>query len=126
MTSLGAILGPPGRIEIIRDLYYQPDTTSLRQLARLADVHPHTAELVLRGLVTERLVVRRRSASRVFYTKNVRHSDWLVIGRVCDGADSALRQMKRPQYNQQARTLLPFIEETTKMLAKARGSRRVP
>jgi hypothetical protein len=120
------MLGPPGRIEILRALYYQPDAASLRQLARLADVHPHTAELVLRGLVSERLVVRRTSASRVFYTKDTRHSHWLVIGRVCDGADSALRQLKRPLHDRQARTLLPFIEQTTTMLAKARGSRRVP
>ena len=79
MKSLGHMLGGSARFELLRALYYQHDPVGLRQLARLAGVHPHSAERMLRGLVEEGVVVRNQTHSRTMFRRNRDHEDWPIL-----------------------------------------------
>jgi len=125
MNSLGSIFASAARTELLYALRYQHDDVGLRQLARLAGVHPHSAERVLADLVRERLVTMRKTPARTFYRKNLSHPDWRMIDAVCDGADRARRELLWPALNLRAKSLLPFIEEADAMLSRARRTLRV-
>jgi hypothetical protein len=125
MKSLGSILKSGARADILRVLFYAHHAVSLRQLARLAEVHPHSAEIVMNDLLREKLVRRRKTSARCFYWKDPGNPDWLVIDGICRGAEQARLAAKRPDLNKRAQFILPFIEEAGAMLFKARRSRRV-
>lgn len=120
MKSLGHILGGSARFELLRALYYQHDAVGLRQLARLAGVHPHSAERMLKDLVKEGVVVRNQSHNRTLFRRNRDHADWLILSSVFDAADRAGRRLRSVERNDRAQAVLQFIEEAGAMLKKAR------
>lgn len=126
VKSLAHILGASARLELLRALRHQHDLVGLRQLARLAGVHPHSAERFLKDLVREGLVVCHRTPARTLYRKNAAHSDWLVLQAVDDAAEHAAAELHRSVLNKRARSLLPFIEEAREMLLTAKEPPRVP
>jgi len=125
MKSLSHILGTSARFDLLRALYYQHNAVGLRQMARLAGVHPHSAERMLKDLVEEHVVVKKRTRSRNMFSKNVDHPDWLMLRAVIDAADNAERLTRRTELDKRARSILPFIEEAGSMLRRARRSIRV-
>lgn len=120
MKSLGHILGGSARFDLLRALYYQHDAVGLRQLARLAGVHPHSAERMLKELVKEAVVLRNQSHNRTLFQRNRDHADWLILSSVFDAADRAERRLRSVELNDRAQAVLPFIEEAGAMLKKAR------
>jgi len=125
MKSIGSILKSGARADILHVLFYAHTAVSLRQLARLADVHPHSAEMVMDDLLKDHLVKRRKTSARCFFWKDSDNPDWLIIGGVCRGAEQAHQLSKQPALNKRALLILPFIEEAGSMLFKARKNRRV-
>ena len=120
MKTLGKLLGSAGRTEVLRALICQPGPVGLRPLARIAGVHPHSAELALAALVREGLVLRKRSGNRPVYEADRRHPDIAVLGAVFEAAAVALVRRRRPSLQERARAILPFIREAERMLARAR------
>ena len=125
MKSLGILLGSAGRTEILRTLMCQPGSVGLRQVARLAGVHPHSAELALAGLVREGLVRRRRTSSRALYGLNRSHADIAVLDAVFLAAARAVTCERNRSLGKRARSILPFIRQATRMLTHARENRHV-
>ncbi len=125
MKTLGSLLGSAGRSEILRTLLYQPGAVGLREAARIAGVHPHTAELALAALVREGLVRRNKTAARTLYEFNAGHPAQPVLAGVFAAAAQGFIKAHSPLLNERARSLLPFIRQATRMVAQARGSRRV-
>ena len=119
------MLGATARFDLLNALYYQPMPVGLRRLARLADVHPHSAERMLKELVNEKVVRRRKMGNRTMYRKNLNHQDWLVLAAVFDAADRSVRVERADALNDRAKALLPFIEEATAMLKSAGKGQRV-
>ena len=120
MKSLGHILGGSARFDLLHALYYQHDAVGLRQLARLAGVHPHSAERMLKELVKEAVVLRNQSHNRTLFRRNRDHADWLILSSVFDAADRAERRLRSVERNDRAQAVLSFIEEAGAMLKKAR------
>ena len=122
MRSLGQILGASSRMDVLRALYYQQAEVGLRQLARLAGIHPHSAERFLKQLIKERLVICRRSEGHTWYCKNSDHTDWLVLEAILIAGDRATRTTQRATLNQRAQSILPFIQEAHEMVSQARST----
>lgn len=113
-------------MEILRALHYQSGSVGLRQLARMADVHPHSAERFLNDLVAEGLVLRRKLKSRTWFKKNEPSSDWQLIDAVFNAADHVTADMHSRMINQRARIILPFIEEAVDLVRRSdRGNTHV-
>ena len=125
MKSLGHILGGSARFDLLRALYYQHDAVGLRQLARLAGVHPHSAERMLKDLIKEAVVLRNQSHNRTLFQRNRDHADWCILSSVFDAADRASRELHAADLSERAQRILPFVEEAGDMLKKARRRIRV-
>ena len=125
MKALNHILGASARFDLLRALYYQHREVGLRQLARLAGVHPHSAERMLQELVDEAVIDRRKTNARTMFWKNKRHSDWHTLQAVFEAADRATSELQRATLNKRAQSILPFINEAANMLKRARKRTRV-
>ena len=125
MKTLGGLLTSAGRTEILRALMHQPGPVGLRQLARIAGVHPHSAELALAGLIRDRLVRRRRSVAGPLYDLNRNHADIAVLGAVFLAGAQAVTTARSRLLDKRAKSLLPFFRQATRLLAHARGTRHV-
>jgi len=125
MKSLGQLLGSAARTDVLRVLNCQPEAVGLRHVARIAGVHPRSAELALAGLVREHLVMRKRTGSRVLYSMNRGHPDTPILESVFEAAAQEAIRQRRPTLQIQAGTILPFIRQATRMLAIARKNRHV-
>ena len=123
MKTLGQLLASAGRTEILRALMCQPGPVGLRQVARIAGVHPHSAEVALAGLVRERLVKRRRTATRALYQLNTSHADFAVLEAVFLAAARAVTSARSRLLDERAKSILPFIRQANRMLARARETR---
>lgn len=125
MKTWGHILGASSRCDLLRALYYQHSEVGLRQLARLAGVHPHAAERMLVDLVAEGIIIRRKTNARTMFNKNMDHVDWCLLKAVFDAADGVVEERQRARLDKRAQSILPFIEEAGGMLKQARRSVRV-
>lgn len=122
MRSLGNLLGSTARTELLRVLAYQSNPLGLRQAARLAKVLPRSADLALRGLVNDGLVLCRKTRARNDYLMNHDHPETKILIAVFDAEATARLQAKQCELNERAQRILPFIEEATAMLAHAKRS----
>jgi DNA-binding IclR family transcriptional regulator len=125
MKRLGRLLNSEGKTEILRVLVYQPGPVGLRQAARLAGVHPHSAEVALSALVRSGLVKYRRSPHRARYELVRDHEDAAVLEAVFLAATNGFIAKQRRILDERARQLLPFIKEAVTMIARARESHHV-
>jgi len=125
MKRLGDLLSSAARTELLRVLVCQPGAVGLRPAARLAGIHPHSAELALAGLIGDKLVKRRTGSAGPAYELNRRHADLPVLEAVFAAAAQAGIAARRPSLQLRARRILPFIRQATRMLAHARETRHV-
>lgn len=123
MKTLGTLLASPARTEILRALVCQPDMVGLRQVARIAGVHPHSAELALAGMVKEDLVRRTRTPTRALYKLNRNHADVPVLEAVFLAAARAVTIERSRTLAERSMSILPFIGQANRMIANARRSR---
>ena len=125
MKTLGLLLGSAGQTEVLRALMHQPGPVGLREVSRIAGVHPHSAELAFAALIRKGLVVRKKTASRVLYVMNRSHEDAVVLEAVFSAANQGFIRARSRLLNERARIILPFIGQASRMLASARESRHV-
>ena len=125
MKRLGSLLSSAARTEILRTLAYQPEPVGLRQAARIAGVLPRSAELALAGLVKEKLVTRKRSATRMLYRLNQDHADVPVLEAVFAAAAQGFIRAQNRLLGERTTAILPFIREASRMVARARRTRNV-
>jgi DNA-binding MarR family transcriptional regulator len=125
MKTLGKLLTSEGKTEILRVLVYQSEPVGLRQAARLARIHPHSAEVALSALVGAGLVKYRRSPHRARYELVRNHEDVAVLEAVFQAATNCFIAAQRRTLDERARQLLPFIKQTVTMIARARESHHV-
>jgi len=126
MRTLGDILGSAARTDVLRALYYQPESVGLRHLAGIAGVHPHSAELALRALAQEGFVACERTPTRALYKLNRDHSDAIVLRAICDASAHTAVVIRNRSLDTRARAILPFIAEASHMLTHARRHQHVP
>jgi hypothetical protein len=98
----------------------QPSPVGLRYLSRIARVHVRSAELALKALVREDLAVCDRTPTRTFYSLNRNCPETEVLQAVFDASTRAQVVLRSRHLAARARTLLPFIEESSRMIAHAR------
>lgn len=125
MKTLGRLLCSEGKTEILRVLVYQPGPVGLRQAARLAGIHPHSAEVALSALVRKGLVKHGRSPHRARYELVRTHEDAAVLEAVFLAATSGFIAAQRRTLDARARQILPFIKQAVKMIDRARKSHHV-
>lgn len=118
-------MGTASQTEILRALSYQPGSVGLRQVARIAGIHPHSAELALAALVRDGLVRRRRTAARVLYTLNRKREEAGILESVFMAAANGFIQARGRTLNQRARSILPFVNEASRLIHRARKTRHV-
>lgn len=123
MKRLGDLFSSAAKTEILRALYHQPGRVGLRQLARIAGLRVRSAELALDSLVSARVVRRRRVEDRVFYAMDRSDPRASLLAAVFDAAAEAAIQTERRALDKEAKRILPFIRQATRMLERARGSR---
>ena len=123
MKTLGSILGSAARTDILRVLCYQPESVGLRFLARVAEVHPHSAELALDALVRDGVVLYKRTPTRALYGLNFNHDDAFVLKSIFDASQKASIKIRNRSLGKRASIILPFIAEASHMISYAkRGS----
>lgn len=105
---------------MLRVLVCQHEMIGLRYAARLAGVHPHSAELVLAKMVEEKLVKCRRSSSSKMYELNRAHDAVPILDAVFSAASLVAIKEKSKSLQGRGRSLLPFINEAGQMLACSR------
>jgi DNA-binding IscR family transcriptional regulator len=125
MQSLGHLLRSAARTEILRVLVLQPGPVSLRQAARLAGVHPRSAQLVFAGLRREGLVSQHRSANRLLYALNRNHWDVPILDAVFAAAARAQVRTQNAALQDRARHILPFVRQAAQLVNRGRGARHV-
>lgn len=119
------MLNSAGRTEILRALVYQPKPVGLRQVARIAAVHPHTAELCLATLIDEGLVKCMRHTGRPSFELIRTHEDAPILVAVFTAAATGFIKTRSRTLDGRARSLLPFIKQASRMISRARESRHV-
>ena len=107
MNTLGHLLGSTARTDILRVLSYDVGPIGLRPLARLAGVHPRSAELALRTLVGEGLVLRRQAGKRPVYERNEGHPEADVLQSIFQAAALARVRQLSKELQTRARGILP-------------------
>lgn len=120
MNAIGDMLGASARYDVLRALFYQHRPVGLRELARLAGVHPHSAERMLKELVKEGVVRQVKRSGHAQFHRNPTHPDWPILGAVFEAAERAVLESKRLALDQRAKALLPFMVEANAMLKRAR------
>jgi hypothetical protein len=125
MKTLGKLLDSEAKTEILRALMYQPGPVGLRQVARIAGVHPHSAELALAALARDGLVKCKRTAGRFSCQWVHRHADIVVLEAVFTASAHGFIERRNRTLEARSKTLLPFIKTTTRMINRARGTRHV-
>jgi predicted ArsR family transcriptional regulator len=123
MRTLGTLLNSAAKTEVLRALACQPGEVRLRQLSRIAGVHPHSAELALAALIRDGLVMRRLTSSSTLYKLIRDHEDAAVLDAVFAAAANGFIKARSRSLNERARSLLPFFRQATRMLDLARESR---
>lgn len=124
MTHLGTLFSSSARTEILRVLHHQTRPVSLRFLADMAGVHPHSAERVIASMHKEGLISRHRKGNRLQIMKRPVHADWTVLTEAFNAADRVYASRKLPDLNRRAKIILPFIAEASLMIKRAKRSRR--
>lgn len=125
MRSLGNIFGTVARTDVLRALYCQPEPVGLRYLARIADIHPHSAELALATLVREQLVIYGKMGRRKLYELNVHHEDYIFLETVFTALERLYVKQNSNNLNERACKILPFIKEASRLIAYAKGGAHV-
>ena len=125
MKTLGMLLNSAGKTEILRALLYQPGSVGLRQVARIASVHPHSAELALAALTRDGLVKRKNVRNGARFELEWSHESALVLEAVFTAAAKGFTQARSRTLNDRSKSILPFIKEAGKMIARARENRHV-
>ena len=125
VKSIRQMIGASARFDLLWALHYQHRPVGLRELARLAGVHPHSAERMLKELTEEGVVNRKKQGARVLHIRNAEHPDWFALEPVFSASEKAMCVMRRNRLNDRARTILPFIDEASRMLKCARRTVRV-
>lgn len=110
---------------MLRTLVYMHEPVGLRQVARIAGVHPHTAELVLADLVQEGMATRCRTASRSLFALVRGRDDVAVLEAVFKAADEMAAKLRSKRLSVRAVGILPFIQDATRLIRKAKESRHV-
>ncbi len=103
----------------------QPGPVGLREVSRMAGVHPHSAELALAALIRKGLVKRKKRASRALYVMDRSHEDVVVLESVFTAATQGFIRVRSRLFNERARVILPFIGQASRMLVNARETRHV-
>lgn len=120
MANLGSLLSTGSQAEILRALAHHPDPLGLRQAARIAGVHPRSAELALSSLVEAGIVKRKRRGSRALYHLNRDHPHAEVLIPVFEAAERGFIIMRSHSLNRTARRILPLLSRANKLRAHAR------
>ena len=110
---------------MLRTLICLAEPVGIRQAARIAGVHPHTAELVLDELVREGLVTRRGKGQRIAFDLDRERPEIVVLAAVFKAADEALARVNSVKLSGRAVRVLPFIRESSRLIARAREQRHV-
>ena len=121
MQSLGTLFSSKARTEILRVLHELGNAAGIRQVARLADVYPRSAERVLAQLVSEKLALCRKSKGQKVYSLNHDHPDAPVLAAIFQAANRVSIQHASTTLHDRAASILPFITETSTMLKRARS-----
>ena len=125
MKDLGALFSSAARTNVLRALYYQPESIGLRSVARLASIHPRSAELALASLKKDGLVKQKRITGQKLYRLNRRHPDTPLLTSIFKAAEHAELIQNQAALSRRALRLLPFMREATRMMKKAKRSRHV-
>ena len=125
MKTLGMLLNSAGKTEILRALVYQPGPVGLRQVARIAGVHPHSAELALAALSRDGLAKRSKARNRALFELERNHEAAGVLEAVFSASANGFTQARSRTLNDRAKSLFPFIRQACKMITRARESRHV-
>jgi len=125
MKTLGMLLNSAGKTEILRALVYQSGPVGLRQVARIASVHPHSAELALAGLTRDGLVKRRNVGNRALFELERSHEVADVLEAVFTAAANGFTKARSLTLNDRAKSIFPFIKQARTMITRARKSRHV-
>ncbi len=120
MNGIGDIFSSKARTEILRVLNELKEGAGLRQAARLANVHPHSAELVLAKLLHEGLVKSRHAGNRTVYALNRAHEDVPLLEAVFKAATNTSILAKSKSLQEKGKSILPFINSASRMLTRAR------
>ena len=121
MKMIGDIFSSKARTEVLRVLSEVSEGVGIRAIARLGDVHPHSVELILKKLVAEKLVIKKRFGSRIAYSLNRRHEDAIAVVAVFEAYKRALIAEKAASLRKRSQDILPFIEDASNMLIAAKG-----
>ena len=126
MATLGKLLGTAARTEVLQVLLNQPGALGVRPTARIAGIQPRSAELALKALAAEGLVCTTQTRRGPLYEMNRAHPQTQLLADVFAGVAEAFIRQRRATLSTRGRTFLPFMAETTRMLARAKQSRHEP
>ena len=118
-------MASPARTETLRVLARLPEPVGVRLLARIAEIHPHSAERALAALVREGVVRRNRVGGCARYALNRRHSAAAMLEAVFAAAEQETIRMRCRSLRSRARGILSCIRQGARMVARARESRHV-
>jgi len=125
MRSMGTILRSRARTDLLQALHAQPAASGVRYLARIAGIHPHSAELALNALVDEALVKKKSAGARPLYALNWHHPETCLLDAIFNAATTTATRVRNKRLAGRARTILPFIDEARRMVNHAKGTHHV-
>lgn len=107
-------------------LIHQPGALGLRHAARIAGVHPRSAQLALKELVGEGLVRQTPTRPGPLYEIDRTHPQTPVLAAVFAAAACASVRQRSVSLRHRARVILPFVEDACRMLSHARKATHDP
>lgn len=122
MKRLDQLFSSTARTAVLNVLAFQPDSISLRQTARIARIHPYSAERALAALVNEGVVQRQRSGNTCLHALHPTDPSAAMVRAAIKAAADAAISARSHEWQSRARQILPFMHEAAAMLRKARIS----
>lgn len=125
MKTMGMLFSSAAKTELLRALVYQPEPIGLRNAARLAGVHPHSAEGALAELGRQGLVRRDSSTLHPLYELVRSRDEVPMLEAVFAAAAQGYIRERSRALNERAKSILPFIRQGGAMIARSRRPPRV-
>ena len=108
---------------MLETLYFQSGELGLRQIALISGLYLRSAELALKDLQKERLLRRRKSGARVYFSLNREHPAYSLLSCLFESLQTYRIRVRAQAVGDDAKEMLRFVVAANRMMEKARGNR---
>lgn len=121
MIDIADIFSSRARFKVIRTLYHQTAPLCLRHVAYLSEIPLFSVQRVLKQLVDEKVLTRKKSGSHALFSVNRQNKYDSFLTRLFDLEMNSLIAFSSDAYQKRAKSVLHFSSSALKVVKGARS-----